>query len=85
MAYRFQLVPNTQKGQVYPPLMTVSYSDILITDPAKQTVAVGIHKVYSEYVHACVYMCYLLHVCIFRYHSLWSMRWIRMKLELKLM
>ncbi|KAF5904348.1 meckelin-like isoform X1, partial [Clarias magur] len=38
---RFHLVPNTQKGQVYPPLMTVSYSDILITDPAKQTVAVS--------------------------------------------
>ncbi|XP_053343427.1 meckelin [Clarias gariepinus] len=38
---RFHLVPNTQKGQVYPPLMTVSYSDILITDLAKQTVAVS--------------------------------------------
>ncbi|XP_066526664.1 meckelin-like isoform X3 [Hoplias malabaricus] len=36
---RFQLVPNTQKGEVYPPLMTVSYSDILITDLAKQTVS----------------------------------------------
>lgn len=66
MACRFQLVPNTQKGQVYPPLMIVSYSDILITDLAKQTVAVGIHKVNTEYVHACVYsyICYLF-MCVY--------------------
>lgn len=51
IAYRFQLVPNTQKGQVYAPLMTVSYSDILITDPAKQTVAVGICKVYIKDIY----------------------------------
>uniref|UniRef100_A0AAR2LF12 Transmembrane protein 67 n=1 Tax=Pygocentrus nattereri TaxID=42514 RepID=A0AAR2LF12_PYGNA len=44
---RFQLVPNTQKGAVYPPLMTVSYSDILITDPAKQTVTVSFSVEYE--------------------------------------
>ncbi|TSK20226.1 Meckelin [Bagarius yarrelli] len=44
---RFQLVPNTQKGQVFPPLMTVSYSDIPITDPAKQTVAVSFSLEYE--------------------------------------
>ncbi|XP_017308711.1 meckelin [Ictalurus punctatus] len=43
----FQLVPNTQKGQVYPPLMTVSYSDILITDQAKQTVAISFSLEYE--------------------------------------
>ncbi|XP_060717623.1 meckelin isoform X1 [Tachysurus vachellii] len=43
----FQLVPNTQKGQVYPPLMTVSYSDILITDPNKQTVPVSFSLEYE--------------------------------------
>ncbi|XP_072548358.1 meckelin [Salminus brasiliensis] len=44
---RFQLVPNTQKGEVYPPLMSVSYSDILITDPAKQTVTVSFSVEYE--------------------------------------
>ncbi|XP_060756170.1 meckelin isoform X1 [Neoarius graeffei] len=44
---RFQLVPNTQKGQVYPPLMIVSYSDIHITDLAKQTVAVSFSLEYK--------------------------------------
>uniref|UniRef100_A0A8B9K4Q3 Transmembrane protein 67 n=1 Tax=Astyanax mexicanus TaxID=7994 RepID=A0A8B9K4Q3_ASTMX len=44
---RFQLVPNTEKGEVYPPLMSVSYSDILITDPATQTVAVSFSVEYE--------------------------------------
>ncbi|XP_076869270.1 meckelin [Brachyhypopomus gauderio] len=44
---RFQLVPNTQKGEVYPPLVTVSYSDILISDPAKQTVPVSFSVEYE--------------------------------------
>ncbi|KAF7691901.1 meckelin [Silurus meridionalis] len=44
---RFQLVPNTQNGQVYPPLVTVSYTDILITDQAKQTVAVSFSLEYE--------------------------------------
>lgn len=38
-------MPNTQKGQVYPPLMTVDFSDILITDPSTQTVTVNIQQV----------------------------------------
>ncbi|KAL0985354.1 hypothetical protein UPYG_G00155850 [Umbra pygmaea] len=37
----FQLVPGTQKGQVFPPLLSVAYSDILITDPNTQTVSVS--------------------------------------------
>uniref|UniRef100_A0A665WFX7 Transmembrane protein 67 n=1 Tax=Echeneis naucrates TaxID=173247 RepID=A0A665WFX7_ECHNA len=36
---RFQLVPRTQEGQVYPPLMTVTYKDVLITDLKSQTVS----------------------------------------------
>ncbi|XP_005937636.1 meckelin isoform X1 [Haplochromis burtoni] len=36
---RFQLVPRTQEGKVFPPLMTVTYTDVLITDLNTQTVA----------------------------------------------
>ncbi|KAM8868836.1 LOW QUALITY PROTEIN: meckelin [Spinachia spinachia] len=36
---RFQLVPRTQEGQVYPPLMTVTYRDVAITDINTQTVS----------------------------------------------
>ncbi|XP_064883785.1 meckelin isoform X2 [Oncorhynchus nerka] len=36
----FQLVPGTQKGQVFPPLLSVTYSDVLITAPNTQTVSV---------------------------------------------
>ncbi|XP_044214199.1 meckelin [Thunnus albacares] len=36
---RFQLVPRTLEGQVYPPLMTVTYRDVLITDINTQTVS----------------------------------------------
>ncbi|XP_037310280.2 meckelin [Pungitius pungitius] len=36
---RFQLVPRTQEGQVYPPLMTVTYTDVAITDINTQTVS----------------------------------------------
>ncbi|KAJ4930861.1 hypothetical protein JOQ06_025164 [Pogonophryne albipinna] len=35
---RFQLVPRTQDGQVFPPLMTVTYRDVQITDINAQTV-----------------------------------------------
>ncbi|XP_035989445.1 meckelin isoform X1 [Fundulus heteroclitus] len=37
---RFQLVPRTQMGQIFPPLMTVTYTDIPITDTSTQTVTV---------------------------------------------
>ncbi|KAG7470031.1 hypothetical protein MATL_G00135210 [Megalops atlanticus] len=37
----FQLVPDTQKGEVYPPLITVSYSDIAVNNPDTQTVPVS--------------------------------------------
>uniref|UniRef100_A0A8C7CJ35 Transmembrane protein 67 n=1 Tax=Oncorhynchus kisutch TaxID=8019 RepID=A0A8C7CJ35_ONCKI len=37
----FQLVPGTQKGQVFPPLLSVTYSDVLITAPNTQTVSVS--------------------------------------------
>ncbi|KAL4617058.1 meckelin [Arapaima gigas] len=36
----FQLVPNTLKGEVYPPLISISYSDILVSDMKTQTVPV---------------------------------------------
>ncbi|CAG6015490.1 unnamed protein product [Menidia menidia] len=35
---RFQLVPRTQEGQIFPPLMTVTYSDVPILDISSQTV-----------------------------------------------
>ncbi|KAK9513759.1 hypothetical protein VZT92_027267 [Zoarces viviparus] len=35
---KFQLVPRTQEGQVFPPLMTVTYRDVAITDINTQTV-----------------------------------------------
>ncbi|XP_037640289.1 meckelin isoform X2 [Sebastes umbrosus] len=35
---RFQVVPRTQEGQIYPPLMTVTYRDVPITDIKTQTV-----------------------------------------------
>lgn len=38
---RFQLVPRTQEGKVFPPLMTVSYRDVPIADVNKQTVPVS--------------------------------------------
>uniref|UniRef100_A0A3Q1HCM2 Transmembrane protein 67 n=1 Tax=Anabas testudineus TaxID=64144 RepID=A0A3Q1HCM2_ANATE len=36
---RFLLVPRTREGQVYPPLMIVTYSDVPITDINTQTVS----------------------------------------------
>nr|XP_019948293.1 PREDICTED: meckelin [Paralichthys olivaceus] len=36
---RFQMVPRTQKGQVYPPLMIITYTDVPITDINTQTVS----------------------------------------------
>ncbi|XP_066547524.1 meckelin isoform X2 [Amia ocellicauda] len=36
----FKLVRNTRKGEIYPPLLTVSYTDVLITDVDTQTVPV---------------------------------------------
>nr|XP_043874362.1 meckelin isoform X1 [Solea senegalensis] len=36
---RFQLVPRTQEGQIFPPLMIVTYTDVLITDINTQTVS----------------------------------------------
>uniref|UniRef100_A0A8C2WWS3 Transmembrane protein 67 n=1 Tax=Cyclopterus lumpus TaxID=8103 RepID=A0A8C2WWS3_CYCLU len=35
---RFQLVPRTQEGQIFPPLMTVVYTDVAIRDINTQTV-----------------------------------------------
>ncbi|XP_034730420.1 meckelin isoform X3 [Etheostoma cragini] len=37
---RFQLVPRTQEGQVFTPLMTVTYKDVPITDINTQTVTI---------------------------------------------
>ncbi|XP_030014872.1 meckelin isoform X2 [Sphaeramia orbicularis] len=36
---RFQLVPRTQTGQVYPPLMMVTYNDVPVTDISTQKVS----------------------------------------------
>ncbi|XP_041844911.1 meckelin isoform X2 [Melanotaenia boesemani] len=36
----FQLVPRTQEGQIFPPLMTVTYTDVLITDINTQTLSI---------------------------------------------
>ncbi|XP_077454683.1 meckelin-like [Stigmatopora argus] len=38
---RFQLVPHTEQGRVFPPLMTVEYKDVLITDINTQTVSMS--------------------------------------------
>ncbi|CAN9514245.1 unnamed protein product [Ophioblennius macclurei] len=39
ISIKFQLVPRTQEGQVFPPLMTVTYTDVPITDFKTQTVS----------------------------------------------
>ncbi|XP_068179758.1 meckelin-like [Antennarius striatus] len=36
---RFQLVPQAQEGKVFPPLMTVTYEDVPVTDMKTQTVS----------------------------------------------
>lgn len=41
MLFRFELVSDSKEGTVFPPLMTITYSDIPITDVARQTVSVS--------------------------------------------
>ncbi|XP_062987006.1 meckelin isoform X2 [Elgaria multicarinata webbii] len=36
-----RLVPNTQRGAIYPPLITVAYSDLLVQNPDTQNVMVS--------------------------------------------
>lgn len=36
-----RLVPNTKNGNIYPPLITIAYSDIDIKDPNSQSVKVS--------------------------------------------
>ncbi|KAJ8290988.1 hypothetical protein GJAV_G00019990 [Gymnothorax javanicus] len=43
----FTLVPDTQRGEVYPPLISVSYSDILVSDADTQTVSVSFAMEYE--------------------------------------
>lgn len=43
------LVPNTENGNIYPPLITIAYSDIDTKDPNSQSV-----KVSSILIHASV-------------------------------
>ncbi|XP_061676780.1 meckelin-like [Syngnathoides biaculeatus] len=38
---KFQLVPHTEQGQVFPPLMTVEYRDVLIADVNAQSVSMS--------------------------------------------
>lgn len=40
VCFRFQLVPRTQEGQVFPPLLTVAYRDVLM-DNNTHTVSVS--------------------------------------------
>ncbi|KAL2083917.1 hypothetical protein ACEWY4_019435 [Coilia grayii] len=47
----FQLVPLTQRGEVYPPLITVSYTDVLVTDPLTQAVSVSFSMEYQMDQH----------------------------------
>ncbi|XP_054637503.1 meckelin-like isoform X1 [Dunckerocampus dactyliophorus] len=44
---RFQLVPGTQEGQVFPPLLTVEYRDVPITDINTQTVSMSFAMEYE--------------------------------------
>ncbi|XP_064444199.1 meckelin isoform X3 [Mirounga angustirostris] len=41
------LVPNTKNGNIYPPLITIAYSDIDITDPSSQSVKVSFSVKYE--------------------------------------
>ncbi|MBN3315291.1 MKS3 protein, partial [Atractosteus spatula] len=43
----FQVVSSTRKGEVYPPLITIAYTDVLITDPATQTVSLSFELEYK--------------------------------------
>ena len=36
-----RLVPNTKNGNIYPPLITIAYSDIDVSDPNSQSVKVS--------------------------------------------
>ncbi|XP_072855213.2 meckelin [Pogona vitticeps] len=41
IAISIRLVPGTQRGAIYPPLMTIAYSDILVQNPSTDSVAVS--------------------------------------------
>lgn len=41
LLFRFELVPDSKEGTVFPPLITITYSDIPIADVATQTVSVS--------------------------------------------
>ncbi|MGH0147221.1 UNVERIFIED_CONTAM: hypothetical protein FKN15_051391 [Acipenser sinensis] len=47
IAISIQLEPNTQKGAIKTPLMTVSYTDILVSDPDTQSVSVSFSVEYE--------------------------------------
>ncbi|XP_028592350.2 meckelin isoform X1 [Podarcis muralis] len=36
-----RLVPNTQRGAIYPPLITIAYSDVLVQNPGAENVVVS--------------------------------------------
>lgn len=50
-----RLVPNTKKGNIYPPLITIGYSDIAVKDPSSQFVKVNSFLI-SAFV--CIHMEY---------------------------
>lgn len=39
--HSIHLVPSTKKGNIYPPLITIGYSDIDVKDPSSQFVKVS--------------------------------------------
>lgn len=45
--FSFELVSDSKEGTVFPPLMTITYSDIPVTDVATQTVSVSQAHIYT--------------------------------------
>ena len=43
-----RLVPNTKNGNIYPPLITVAYSDIDIKDPNSKSVKVSSWLIFAS-------------------------------------
>ncbi|NWQ74411.1 MKS3 protein, partial [Columbina picui] len=44
---RIRLVPHTQRGTIYPPLITVAYTDVLVQNPETQSVTVSFSVSYE--------------------------------------
>lgn len=55
--YSIRLVPGTQRGAIYPPLMRIAYSDILVQNPSTESVAVSSHLALTEWQDQCCSNC----------------------------